>query len=168
MTISLRNLVLWVVIVLMLLALLTLFQNPGQRLTGTDISASQFLSEVDNSRVRDVAIQGPDIQGTFTDGRAFHVYLPYDPALITRLHSKKIFVTVRPATDNVPWFISLLVSWLPFIALIGVWVYLSRGAGARQRQAPQASQNEIDALKRQIGDLQREVDRLKADRRSVP
>ena len=32
-----------------------------------------------------------------------------------------------------PWFVSLLVSWLPFIALIGVWVFLSRqmqgGAG---------------------------------------
>ena len=32
-----------------------------------------------------------------------------------------------------PWFVSLLVSWLPFIALIGVWIFLSRqmqgGAG---------------------------------------
>jgi cell division protease FtsH len=34
----------------------------------------------------------------------------------------------------VPWFVSLLVSWLPFIALIGVWIFLSRqmqGAGGK-------------------------------------
>ena len=33
-----------------------------------------------------------------------------------------------------PWFVSLLVSWLPFIALIGVWIFLSRqmqGAGGK-------------------------------------
>ena len=30
------------------------------------------------------------------------------------------------SSDNVPWFVSLLVSWLPFIALIGVWIFLSR------------------------------------------
>ena len=33
-----------------------------------------------------------------------------------------------------PWFVQLLVSWLPFIALIGVWIFLSRqmqGAGGK-------------------------------------
>ena len=42
-------------------------------------------------------------------------------------------ITAKPPGDNVPWFVSLLVSWLPFIALIGVWIFLSRqmqgGAG---------------------------------------
>ena len=42
-------------------------------------------------------------------------------------------VSAKPPGDNVPWFVSLLVSWLPFIALIGVWIFLSRqmqgGAG---------------------------------------
>jgi len=27
---------------------------------------------------------------------------------------------------DTPWWISLLISWLPFVALIGVWIYLSR------------------------------------------
>jgi ATP-dependent Zn protease len=28
--------------------------------------------------------------------------------------------------DTTPWWISLLVSWIPFIALIFVWIILSR------------------------------------------
>ena len=43
-------------------------------------------------------------------------------------------ITARPQQENVPWFVSLLVSWLPFIALIGVWIFLSRqmqGAGGK-------------------------------------
>ena len=68
---NLRNFALWVIIVLLLLALFTLFQNPGQRASSQDISFSQLLSEVDAGKVRDVLIQGPDIHGTFTDGRSF-------------------------------------------------------------------------------------------------
>ena len=130
---NLRNFALWVIIVLLLLALFTLFQNPGQRAASQDISFSQLLTEVDQSRVRDVVIQGPDINGTFTNGSTFHTYAPNDPTLIKRLYDGKVSITAKPPGDNVPWFVSLLVSWLPFIALIGVWVFLSRqmqgGAG---------------------------------------
>ena len=57
---NLRNFALWVIIVLLLLALFTLFQNPGQRASSQDISFSQLLSEVDQNHVRDVVIQGPE------------------------------------------------------------------------------------------------------------
>jgi len=131
---NLRNFALWVIIVLLLLALFTLFQNPGQRTTAQDISFSQLLTEVDQGRVRDVLIQGPEIHGTFTDGRTFQTYAPSDPSLIQRLYGKGVSITARPQQNDVPWFVSLLVSWLPFIALIGVWIFLSRqmqGAGGK-------------------------------------
>src|SRR5438067_1161498 len=123
---NLRNFALWVIIVLLLLALFTLFQNPGQRTTAQDISFSQLLNEVDQGRVRDVLIQGPEIHGTFTDGRSFQTYAPNDPTLVSRLYNGKVSITAKPPGDNVPWFVSLLVSWLPVIALIGVWIFLSR------------------------------------------
>lgn len=130
---NLRNFALWVIIVLLLLALFTLFQNPSQRTSAQDISFSQLLSEVDQGRVRDVVIQGPEIRGTFANGTSFQTYAPNDPGLVQKLYNKGVSITARPLTDNVPWFVSLLVSWLPFIALIGVWIFLSRqmqgGAG---------------------------------------
>ena len=130
---NLRNFALWVIIVLLLLALFTLFQNPGQRASSQDISFSQLLTEVDANHVRDVVIQGPEIHGTFTNGSSFQTYAPNDPTLVSRLYSGKVQITAKPPGDNVPWFVSLLVSWLPFIALIGVWIFLSRqmqgGAG---------------------------------------
>src|SRR5215204_3325099 len=131
---NLRNFALWVIIVLLLLALFTLFQNPNQRASSQDISFSQLLNEVDAGKVRDVLIQGPDIHGTFTDGRSFQTYAPNDPTLVQRLYDKGVSITARAQGDSVPWFVSLLVSWLPFIALIGVWIFLSRqmqGAGGK-------------------------------------
>src|SRR6266446_5531916 len=113
---NLRNFALWVIIVLLLLA-----------------SFTQLLTEVDQNHVRDVVIQGPEIHGTFTNGSSFQTYAPNDPTLVSRLYNGKVSITAKPPGDNVPWFVSLLVSWLPFIALIGVWIFLSRqmqgGAG---------------------------------------
>ncbi|HSI40446.1 MAG TPA: ATP-dependent zinc metalloprotease FtsH [Xanthobacteraceae bacterium] len=131
---NIRNFALWVIIVLLLLALFSLFQNPAQRQSTNDVSFSQLLTEVDAGRVRDVLIQGPEISGTFNDGRTFQTYSPNDPGLIQRLYGKGVAITAKPLTDNVPWFVSLLISWLPFIALIGVWIFLSRqmqGAGGK-------------------------------------
>src|SRR5256714_4958094 len=132
---NLRNFALLVIIVLLLLALFTLFQNPGQRASSQDISFSQLLSEVDANHVRDVVIQGPDIHGTFTNGSSFQTYAPNDPSLVKRLYDGKVSITAKPLGDNVPWFESLLVSWLPFIALIGVWIFLSRQMQGRAGQA---------------------------------
>src|SRR5215471_10474473 len=118
---NLRNFALWVIIVLLLLALFQLFQAQSPRTQSQEISFSQLLSEVDQGRVRDVVIQGPEIHGTFTDSRSFQTYAPNDPTLVKRLYDGKVQITAKPPGDNVPWFVSLLVSWLPFIALIGVW-----------------------------------------------
>ncbi|PYF02918.1 membrane protease FtsH catalytic subunit [Rhodopseudomonas faecalis] len=130
---NLRNFALWVIIVLLLLALFTLFQNPGQRVASQEISFSQLLSEVDQNHVRDVVIQGNEIRGTYTNGTSFQTYAPNDPSLVSRLYNGKVSITAKPPGENVPWIVSLLVSWLPFIALIGVWIFLSRqmqgGAG---------------------------------------
>ena len=84
--------------------------------------------------MRDVLIQGPEIHGTFNDGRSFQTYAPNDPTLIERLYGKGVSITARAQQNDVPWFVSLLISWLPFIALIGVWIFLSRqmqGAGGK-------------------------------------
>ena len=92
---NLRNFALWVIIVLLLLALFTLFQNPGQRASSQDISFSQLLSEVDQGKVRDVVIQGPEIHGTFTNGSSFQTYAPSDLSL-----TGSATVETLPASSN--------------------------------------------------------------------
>ncbi|HWV42184.1 ATP-dependent zinc metalloprotease FtsH [Pseudorhodoplanes sp.] len=130
---NLRNFALWVIIVLLVLALFTLFQGSPQRQASQDISFSQLLTEVDAGRVRDVVIQGQEIHGTFTDLKPFSTYAPNDPTLVQRLYGKGVTITARSPQEQVPWFVQLLVTWLPFIALFGVWIFLSRqmqgGAG---------------------------------------
>ena len=66
-----RNFALWVIIFLLVLALVTLFQSPGQKTPSSEITFSQLLSYVDQGQVREVTIAGPDISGRLTDNRPF-------------------------------------------------------------------------------------------------
>src|SRR5215472_12928306 len=78
---NLRNLALWVIIVLLLLALFTLFQNPGQHTSSQDIPYSQLLKDVEQGRVRDLVIQGPEKHGSYIGGGSLQTYAPNDRGL---------------------------------------------------------------------------------------
>lgn len=162
-----RNFALWVIIVLLLLGLFTLLQNPAQRPDAQEFSFSQFINELDQGRVREVLIQGSEIRGSLIDGRRFQTFAPNDPTLTQRLFSKGVVVTARPQHNDVPWFVSLMLAWLPFFALIGVWIYLSRRVRPAEGVSASGSANEVTALQRQVEDLKREIERLKASQKPI-
>jgi len=129
-----RNFALWVIIFLLVVALVMLFQNPGQRSQTTEISFSQLLSDVDQGRVREVTIAGHEITGHYTDNRTFSTYAPNDPSLVQNLYKKNVSITARPPNEGNSWLVTLLVNGLPLIAFLGVWIFLSRqmqGAGGK-------------------------------------
>jgi cell division protease FtsH len=132
---NVRNFAMWAVIVLLLLALVTLFKSPAleQQGNSSEIAYSQLLSDVDSGRVSTVIIAGNDITGTYTDGRIFSTYAPYDPALVQKLQQKGVQISAKPRSSATPWYVSLLVNWLPLIVFVGLWFFLTRqmqsGAG---------------------------------------
>jgi cell division protease FtsH len=126
MTNGVRNFGLWMIGVIMVMVVTTLLQNEFQKATADEVSFSQLLREVEQGRVRDVLIQGAQIQGTFTDGHIFQTYAPEDPQLIQRLYGKGVTITARPKNNEPAWYISLLISWLPLAFLVGVWVFAVR------------------------------------------
>jgi cell division protease FtsH len=121
-----RNFAIWIIIGLLLVALFNLFQNPSQRARANEITYSQFLGEVENQNIRSVTIAGSQLTGKFADGRTFQTTAPNDPQLVDRLHSKGVGIAVKPAEDDVPSLLGVLVSWFPMLLLIAVWVFFMR------------------------------------------
>ncbi|MFM2045514.1 MAG: ATP-dependent metalloprotease FtsH, partial [Pseudomonadota bacterium] len=65
-----KNLALWIIIGLLLVALFNLFQTSSNRVsqTGQQIPYSQLLDEVDRGSVSDVTIKGNQISGHYSNG----------------------------------------------------------------------------------------------------
>ena len=120
-----KNLALWVIIGVLLVALFNLFQGSANR-PQASLPFSEFLNQVEGSQVSDVNIAGNQITGHFTDGRTFSTYAPEDPKLVERLRDKGVKISAGPPDDNVPSLFGVLVSWFPMLLLIGVWIFFMR------------------------------------------
>jgi cell division protease FtsH len=130
-----RNFALWVIVVLLLLALFTLFQKSGTSAAQTNvISYSDLLKSADAGKVRSVTITGNELTGTYTNSDSFSTVLPNDSTLIKRLTDANVQITAAQPGEGTPWLLQLLLQALPILALIGVWIFLSRqmqGAGGK-------------------------------------
>jgi cell division protease FtsH len=129
-----KNLALWIVIGLLLVALFNLFQTSSSRGPQATLAFSDFVNDVNRGQVADVTIQGNNISGHFTDSRAFTTYAPNDPTLVNRLIEKGVRITAAPVDENVPSLFGVLISWFPMLLLIGVWIFFMRqmqGGGGR-------------------------------------
>jgi len=121
-----RNLALWVIIALLLVVLFNLFQPGVSHTSSTQIAYSDFITEVNGGRVRDVVIQGRTVSGQLNDGRTFQTYTPEDPALVKTLTDKNVRVIAKPEDSDVNPLLHYLLSWFPMLLLIGVWVFFMR------------------------------------------
>ena len=118
-----KNITLWVVIALIMVMLFHLFNQPTNE--ATTFAFSEFLEILEKGEVKEVVIQGNEIRGKLTDSTSFETYAPDDAKLVDRLTEKKVLISAKPSDDS-PWYMSVLISWIPMLLLIGVWILFMR------------------------------------------
>ena len=121
-----RNFALWVIIGLLLIALFNLFQGPGQRTGGSEVTYSQFLTDVDQGRVRTVTIAGQTITGTYSDSGQFQTFAPQDADLVKRLEGKGVSIAAKPPSEGGTSIFGVLVGWFPMFLILAVWIFFMR------------------------------------------
>ncbi|GAB5506022.1 MAG: ATP-dependent zinc metalloprotease FtsH [Rhizobiaceae bacterium] len=122
-----RNLALWAIIAVLLIALFNLFQQPQQRGASREIAYSEFLQQLDNGRIQSVTITGDRISGTYSDSSSgFQTYSPGDTTLVQRLEDRGVTINVRPESDGSNSIFGYLISWLPMLLILGVWIFFMR------------------------------------------
>jgi len=86
---------------------------------------SQFLQEVERGNVKEVVIADSDVRGKLASGDTFKTVLPMDyPELINLLRDKQVQITGEKPSQS-PW-LTALVSWAPFLFIIGFWIFFMR------------------------------------------
>ena len=128
-----KNLLIWAVIAFVLIAVFSKFSVPTQ--PATSVPYSDFLNNVHNGAVKDVEIKGQTIVGTTSSGDKFVTYSPpTDPKLVDDLVKYNVkFQASKPEERSIFW--DIVISWVPFLLIIGLWIYIMRqmqgGGGGR-------------------------------------
>jgi cell division protease FtsH len=120
-----KNIALWLLISLVMIFLFNYFNTAEQTRSKASLSYTQFLDLVKANKVKSVVLQGDQITGEQKDGRAFKSFAPGDPDLVKLLQQKNVEITAKPEDDN-PWYTTVLISWLPMLVLVGIWIFFMR------------------------------------------
>ncbi|MFT7405014.1 MAG: cell division protease FtsH [Zhongshania sp.] len=126
-----KNLLLWLVIGAVLL---TVFNNFSAQSPTEQLNYSQFISEVQGERVREVVIDGLVISGERNDGSRFESVRPLldDPKLIDDLLQHNV-VVVGTKPERQSLWTQLLVASFPILIILAIFMFFMRqmqgGAG---------------------------------------
>ena len=117
-----RNIAFWVVLFLLVLALFNMFTGGSSSVTqSNEVSYSDFVRSVESDEVNAVTLDGEQIRFVGNDGQTYSVIKPADAQITQFLIDNN--VTVRAEQQQQSGFQTFILSLLPFLLLIGVWVY---------------------------------------------
>ena len=126
---NIRNIALWAIIALLLVALFSMFQSTPSHNGASQVAYSKFVSDVDSGKVSDVTITGNNITGTYSgsNGSSFHTYAPViDDSLLSKLEAKDVDITAKPVNDGSGGILSYVGTLLPMLLILGVWLFFMR------------------------------------------
>jgi len=119
-----KTILFWVAL---LLTAVLLYQVVQQTSKGREqvFPFSRFLQEIERGNVKEVTIADSDVKGKLASGDSFRTVLPMEyPQLIEMLRDKQVQITGEKPTQS-PW-LTALVSWAPFLFIIGFWILFLR------------------------------------------
>lgn len=112
----------WLIIIATMVLLYNIFNHTPQ--SQEKVVFSDFIQAVENGNVAEVTIQGNDISGIFKDGKEFKTFAPDDPELVKTLRGRGVKISAKPVEQSQWW--AILISWLPMLFLVGVWIFFMR------------------------------------------
>jgi cell division protease FtsH len=89
-----------------------------------EVNFSQFLSDVNQGRVKEVTVTGMEVRGKYSDGSSFHSTQPANyPEIYNTLQGKGVNMTIRDVSNS-SW--SWLINLAPLALLALLWFFMIR------------------------------------------
>ncbi|MFE0757767.1 ATP-dependent zinc metalloprotease FtsH [Inquilinus sp. NPDC058860] len=123
-----KNFALWIIIGLLLLALFNLFQSSGGRSPQGELAYSDLVTAVEKGQVLDAKVQGNTVIGHYNQnggGGSFQTYVPDGTDIVNKMTQAGVRVQAA-APEGPNLLLTTLMSWLPMLLLIGVWIFFMR------------------------------------------
>lgn len=142
-----KNLVLWLVIFVAIIALYQLVHTP--RTGYEEIPYSEFLANLDSGDIKDLEFKGEEIRGQYIgstedDLRSFKTIGPANDQLIKTLEEKG--VTFKFDSDKEGSLTSILLNWAPLLLLVVIMVFFMRQLQAGGSKAMSFGKNKARML----------------------
>ncbi len=116
-----RNFAFWIVLFLLMVMLFNMFSGGQGTNSARSVTYSDFIERVQQGDVNRVTLDGEQVIFVGADGQQYSTIKPEDAGLTQRLLDNNIPIEARPQQQS--GFLSALTLWLPFLLLIGIWIF---------------------------------------------
>ncbi len=116
-----RNIAFWVVLFLLIVALFNLIGGGQSSTAAGAVSYSDFVERVEQGEIRSATIDGERIIFRGSDGRDHVTIQPEGAETTNLLVTHDVDFSAEPQEQS--GFVTILMTFLPFLLLIGVWIY---------------------------------------------
>jgi len=123
-----KNVIFWLVIIV--LALVAYRFLAGTTAPQTELSFTEFLSQAEAGKISEVTISGSDVEGVYLEKdpsgqiQSFHTVAPDYPDLVKDLRKFNVTITAKKPKDAN--YLVTILSWLPMVLLVGIWIFFMR------------------------------------------
>jgi len=154
-----KNLILWLVIAVVLMAVFQGFAPNSSN--NQQLDYTRFVEDVRQGQIREATVdRNGVVKGTKRSGEEFVTVIPggYDRDLINDLVKQGVRATGKLPEEQ-SLLTSILISWFPMLLLIGVWIFFMRqmqgggGKGAMSFGKSKARQLSEDQIKTTFADV---------------
>ena len=119
---NLRNIAFWLVLFLLVVALFNVFSSGSNLTSSKEVSYSEFLIQVEKGNVSAVRLDGERIIVRDSGGNTYQVIQPSGASTVQKLEDAG--VEIQAVKQEKSGFMSSLGLWLPFLVIIGIWIFL--------------------------------------------
>jgi len=116
-----RNIAFWVIVFLLVIALFSQFDGQGSTMNSREVSYSDFIRSVKEEKVSRATVDGERVTFRGTAGKDYTTIVPSDASVTDLLINEGVQVAAESQQQS--GFQTFILSLLPFLLLIGVWVY---------------------------------------------
>ena len=119
---NLRNIAFWLVLFILVVALFNVFSSGSNLTSSKEVSYSEFLIQVEKGNVSAVRLDGERIIVRDSGGNTYQVIQPSGASTVQKLEDAG--VEIQAVKQEKSGFMSSLGLWLPFLVIIGIWIFL--------------------------------------------
>ncbi len=132
-----KNLFTWILIIGFMILAFNVFSS-SNRESAVKTPINTILELAEEGKLKEVKIKDNTLVGITTEGQKVETGLPPGTDIVGKLIDKGVRVEVA-VQEHGGWWLTFLISWLPILLFIGIWIYMMRqvsgGGGGGTRGA---------------------------------
>ena len=120
-----RNILIWFAIIGLMIFAFNFFEQRSQQALRTPLNT--FVQMVEDGKIKEAVVKGQRISAVTSEGQRIETAIPVgSDDVVNKMIEKGVSVNVEPVDGGNGWLFSLLLSWLPILLFIGIWIAMMR------------------------------------------